>query len=33
MSRPVPLTYAGVVYDRTRALYDGSVQIEGVDLR
>jgi 4,5-dihydroxyphthalate decarboxylase len=29
----IPLTYAGVVYDRTRALYDGSVRVEGVDLR
>lgn len=33
MSRAVPLTYAGVVYDRTRGLYDGSVPVEGVDLR
>lgn len=33
MSRPVPLSYAGVVYDRTRGLYDGSVHVEGVDLR
>lgn len=31
--RPVPVTYAGVVYDRTRALYSGEVQVEGVDLR
>lgn len=33
MSRPVPLTYAGAVYDRTRGLYDGSVPVGGVDLR
>lgn len=33
MTRPVPVTYAGVVYDRTRALYTGDVQVEGVDLR
>jgi 4,5-dihydroxyphthalate decarboxylase len=31
--RPVPVTYAGVVYDRTKALYSGDVQVEGVDLR
>jgi 4,5-dihydroxyphthalate decarboxylase len=31
--RPVPVTYAGAVYDRTRALYTGDVQVEGVDLR
>jgi 4,5-dihydroxyphthalate decarboxylase len=29
----LPLTYAGVVYDRTRALYDGDVRVEGVELR
>jgi 4,5-dihydroxyphthalate decarboxylase len=29
----VPLTYAGMVYDRTRALYDGDVRVEGIDLR
>ncbi len=33
MSSPLPLTYAGVVYDRTRALYTGQVSPEGVDLR
>ena len=33
MAPNVPLTYAGAVYDRTRALRDGSVQVEGVDLR
>lgn len=33
MSQPVPVTYAGAVYDRTRALYDGDIRIEGVDLR
>ncbi|WP_300017579.1 ABC transporter substrate-binding protein [Pseudonocardia sp.] len=33
MTRDVPLTYAGAVYDRTRPLYDGSVRPEGVDLR
>ncbi len=33
MPAAVPLTYAGVVYDRTRALYDGRVHIEGVELR
>ncbi len=33
MPSPLPLTYAGVVYDRTRALYDGQVSPEGVDLR
>jgi 4,5-dihydroxyphthalate decarboxylase len=29
----VPLTYAGMVYDRTRALYDGEIRPEGIDLR
>lgn len=29
----VPVTYAGMVYDRTRALYDGEVRAEGIDLR
>ncbi|WP_308259024.1 ABC transporter substrate-binding protein [Pseudonocardia sp. H11422] len=29
----VSLTYAGVVYDRTRPLLDGSVRPEGIDLR
>jgi 4,5-dihydroxyphthalate decarboxylase len=33
MTRPLPVTYAGAVYDRTRALYDGDVTVEGVDLR
>lgn len=33
MSQNVPLTYAGAVYDRTRALYDGSVRPEGIGLR
>lgn len=33
MATNVPLTYAGAVYDRTRPLYDRSVQVEGVDLR
>jgi 4,5-dihydroxyphthalate decarboxylase len=27
------LTYAGMVYDRTRALYDGEIRAEGIDLR
>lgn len=33
MTRPLPLTYAGAVYDRTRALYSGEVRVEGIDLR
>jgi 4,5-dihydroxyphthalate decarboxylase len=32
MSARLPVTYAGVVYDRTRALYTGEVAPEGVDL-
>lgn len=33
MSKPLSVTYAGVVYDRTRALYDGRIKIEGIDLQ
>jgi 4,5-dihydroxyphthalate decarboxylase len=33
VAQPVQLTYAGAVYDRTRGLYDGRVDVEGVDLR
>ena len=28
----VSVTYAGVVYDRTRALYDAEVRAEGIHL-
>jgi 4,5-dihydroxyphthalate decarboxylase len=33
MPTAVPVTYAGAVYDRTRALFDGEVRVPGVDLR
>lgn len=33
MPQSVSLTYGGAVYDRTRALYEGDVHAEGVELR